>query len=108
MAAAEVLFPIIHPHAARAIKTGEGVAEYDQKHVRAAEALFDAGVLASGEVEWGVEIGSQEGRTVVRMHPNTEREAKRWAALHPKVSGGPAIVVRRRLAGPWTVVKEVS
>jgi hypothetical protein len=43
--AAQVLFPIIHPHAARALETGEGVAEWDQTHVRAAEALAAAGLL---------------------------------------------------------------
>jgi hypothetical protein len=47
--AAEVLFPIIHPHAARALETGEGVAEWDQTHVLAAQALADAGLLAPRE-----------------------------------------------------------
>jgi hypothetical protein len=56
--AAKVLFPIIHPHAARALETGEGVAEWDQTHVRAAEALAAAGLLtdtarAAGHDETG-------------------------------------------------------
>lgn len=74
-----------------------------------ARALANAGALASGEVEWGVEIEAEAGlnRVVVRSHPNTETEATRWATLHA-LGGSPAIVVRRRLAGPWVQVEAIE
>lgn len=60
--AAEVLFPIIHPQAANSLATGEGVAEYDQSHVRAAQALADAGIILDGERTTGTEFGFRSSR----------------------------------------------
>lgn len=84
------------------------VAAQKEKARVIARELVTLGLLASGEVEWGVEIGRfSEARTVMRMHPNTEREARRWATLHKGFDDIPPIVVKRRLSGPWVKVEEV-
>lgn len=80
------------------------VAAQKEKARVIARELLALGLLASGEIEWGVEIGTGLGTTVVRSHPNTEAEAKRWAGVHGALHG-PAIVVKRRLAGPWVQVE---